>query len=227
MRGFMRAATPYGFWFSGVVRSPLLAATPKAAGEAAYSQWRWQKRIKRWAHHITRHFDSTFPETLPFVAASREATVTSICTSRRRDETTALSMNRFTAWPCYVHALRQASTGVPSPPVRQRVLARRFCSALLRPSCLGPKLAAQRLRTAATMADVPRPRFAAGSDETVLAPKLLQLLASEGGRWNLISSGEGIERSFKFKTFAKTWVRVLAKSTGIKASYRFPLHLVT
>ena len=49
-------------------------------------------------------------------------------------------------------------------------------------------------------------KFAAGSDEVALGPKLQSLLAPAGGRWDLISSGEGLERSFKFKTFAKTWV---------------------
>ena len=50
------------------------------------------------------------------------------------------------------------------------------------------------------------PRFAPGVDSDVLGPKLHPLLTSSGGRWDLTSSGEGIERSFKFKTFAKTWV---------------------
>ncbi|KAM0254990.1 hypothetical protein ACHAQJ_006218 [Trichoderma viride] len=36
--------------------------------------------------------------------------------------------------------------------------------------------------------------------------KLEPLLASHGGRWTLTSDGEALERSFKFKNFAKTWV---------------------
>lgn len=54
-----------------------------------------------------------------------------------------------------------------------------------------------------------KPVFAAGSDESTLSLKLNSLLAPayEGkGHWALIPSGEGLERSFKFKTFAKTWV---------------------
>lgn len=61
-----------------------------------------------------------------------------------------------------------------------------------------------------------RPKFSAGSDESILSRKLQLLLPPAGndsqennglgGRWALIPSGEGLERSFKFKTFAKTWV---------------------
>jgi len=38
--------------------------------------------------------------------------------------------------------------------------------------------------------------------------KLRNLLASagQGGQWALVPNGQGLERSFKFKTFAKTWV---------------------
>lgn len=52
------------------------------------------------------------------------------------------------------------------------------------------------------------PQFSAGVDEPALTRTLETLLASagHGGRWVLIASGEGLERSFKFKTFAKTWV---------------------
>lgn len=32
------------------------------------------------------------------------------------------------------------------------------------------------------------------------------LLAANGGRWTLAAEGEALEREFKFKTFAKTWV---------------------
>ncbi|KAK6948555.1 hypothetical protein Daesc_010325 [Daldinia eschscholtzii] len=52
------------------------------------------------------------------------------------------------------------------------------------------------------------PQFSAGVDEPALTRALETLLASAGlgGRWVLTASGEGLERSFKFKTFAKTWV---------------------
>lgn len=46
------------------------------------------------------------------------------------------------------------------------------------------------------------PKFSEGSDEPRLNQELKELL----GRWRLTEDGQGIERSFKFKTFAKTWV---------------------
>lgn len=49
-------------------------------------------------------------------------------------------------------------------------------------------------------------RFADGADSQALSAALAPLLAHRGGRWSLTATGEGVERSFKFKTFAKTWV---------------------
>lgn len=50
-------------------------------------------------------------------------------------------------------------------------------------------------------------RFSAGTDEQSASPALQTLLSSSsGGRWTLTNEGEALERSFKFKTFAKTWV---------------------
>ncbi|KAK8118624.1 pterin-4-alpha-carbinolamine dehydratase family protein [Apiospora kogelbergensis] len=65
-------------------------------------------------------------------------------------------------------------------------------------------------------------KFAAGSDEVALGPKLQSLLAPAGGRWDLISSGEGLERSFKFKTFAKTWDFMTAVSLQCKLKNHHP-----
>lgn len=48
------------------------------------------------------------------------------------------------------------------------------------------------------------PKFSEGSDEPRLKKELDGLLSN---RWALTADGKGIERSFKFKTFAKTWVR--------------------
>ncbi|KAI0447437.1 transcriptional coactivator/pterin dehydratase [Xylaria telfairii] len=58
------------------------------------------------------------------------------------------------------------------------------------------------------MAHAAKVQFATGADETTLTAALQGLLdsAEKGGRWTLISSGRGLERSFKFKNFAKTWV---------------------
>ncbi len=57
----------------------------------------------------------------------------------------------------------------------------------------------------ANMSNNPQPRFPAGSDAAALEPSLAPLLTANGGRWSLTASGEGLEREFKFKTFAKTW----------------------
>ena len=47
------------------------------------------------------------------------------------------------------------------------------------------------------------PKYSEGSDEPRLTKELDGLLSN---RWALTADGQGIERSFKFKTFAKTWV---------------------
>lgn len=71
--------------------------------------------------------------------------------------------------------------------------------------------------TAAASPRLPQePRFSPGSDEKTLRRALETLLlpgstggsdsGSAAGRWALIAGGEGLERSFRFKTFAKTWV---------------------
>lgn len=53
----------------------------------------------------------------------------------------------------------------------------------------------------------PQPRFSKGTDEATATSTLTPLLSTSGGRWTLTSDGEALERSFKFKTFAKAWVR--------------------
>lgn len=62
-------------------------------------------------------------------------------------------------------------------------------------------------------------RFSSGTDETTALPALQALLSPSqtvggdgaasgvGGRWTLTKEGEALERTFKFKTFTKTWVR--------------------
>ncbi|KAH6660708.1 pterin 4 alpha carbinolamine dehydratase-domain-containing protein [Truncatella angustata] len=71
-----------------------------------------------------------------------------------------------------------------------------------------------------------KPKFSAGSDEPDLARKLQSLLASSDGanpgRWTLIPSGEGLERSFKFKTFAKTWDFMTAVALQCKIKNHHP-----
>lgn len=46
-------------------------------------------------------------------------------------------------------------------------------------------------------------KFAEGSDEALLSQQVESLASN---RWSVTQDGQGIERSFKFKTFAKTWV---------------------
>ncbi|KAK8033365.1 pterin 4 alpha carbinolamine dehydratase [Apiospora marii] len=74
------------------------------------------------------------------------------------------------------------------------------------------------------MSTTTQAKFATGSDEAALKSKLQSLLvtAATGGRWNLIGSGEGLERSFKFKTFAKTWDFMTAVSLQCKLKNHHP-----
>lgn len=52
------------------------------------------------------------------------------------------------------------------------------------------------------------PRFSSGTDSTTAVAALRPLITpAQGGKWTLTNNGEGLERSFKFKTFGKTWVR--------------------
>ncbi|KAF4126812.1 4a-hydroxytetrahydrobiopterin dehydratase [Geosmithia morbida] len=48
-----------------------------------------------------------------------------------------------------------------------------------------------------------KPRFSEGTEEASASSSLDSLLS---GHWTLTNEGEALERSFKFKTFAKTWV---------------------
>ncbi|KAG5992567.1 hypothetical protein E4U43_003727, partial [Claviceps pusilla] len=62
--------------------------------------------------------------------------------------------------------------------------------------------AARSSRYSSTM----QPCFSSGTDEPAATAALTPLLASSpGGKWELTCGGEALERSFKFKTFAKTW----------------------
>jgi 4a-hydroxytetrahydrobiopterin dehydratase len=51
-----------------------------------------------------------------------------------------------------------------------------------------------------------QPAFSANADIPSLTASLSPLLRPNG-RWQLTPKGNGVERSFKFKTFKKTWVR--------------------
>lgn len=87
---------------------------------------------------------------------------------------------------------------------------------LLRPSALGiplrpvsakpPTTILRGLRIPSPRAMHDGPRFSPGTDESSASPALDALLSPSGGRWTLAKEGEALERSFRFKTFAKTWV---------------------
>jgi 4a-hydroxytetrahydrobiopterin dehydratase len=59
-----------------------------------------------------------------------------------------------------------------------------------------------------------QPRFSPGADTASMEAALTPLLTTKGGRWVLAAEGEALEREFKFKTFAKTWVRYPDYSTS-------------
>lgn len=53
------------------------------------------------------------------------------------------------------------------------------------------------------------PNFSPGSDAAALGTALDKLVSRSEAPWHLTPTGEGVERSFRFKTFAKTWVSAL------------------
>lgn len=62
------------------------------------------------------------------------------------------------------------------------------------------------VRTYATKPTM-EPSFSKGAgDVDALRARLDPLLSTGGGRWTLANGGEALERTFRFKTFAKTWV---------------------
>ncbi|KAK3398168.1 pterin 4 alpha carbinolamine dehydratase-domain-containing protein [Sordaria brevicollis] len=69
-----------------------------------------------------------------------------------------------------------------------------------------------------------KPQFSEGSDPSALSPALNKLLlsAGEGGKWALTNEGVAIERTFKFKTFAKTWDFMTAVSLQCKLKNHHP-----
>ncbi|KAI1325495.1 transcriptional coactivator/pterin dehydratase [Xylariaceae sp. FL0255] len=74
------------------------------------------------------------------------------------------------------------------------------------------------------MASGIKPSFSAGADETKLSDALQSLVGSagNGGRWVLTPSGQGLERSFKFKNFGKTWDFMTAVSLQCKLKNHHP-----
>ena len=63
----------------------------------------------------------------------------------------------------------------------------------------------------AAVASAPEVRFSAGSDEQALSATLEKHLLASGSsaspsKWALTAGGTGLQRSFNFKNFTKTWV---------------------
>jgi hypothetical protein len=65
----------------------------------------------------------------------------------------------------------------------------------------------------------PQPNFSSNYDPAQATQDLSPLLKGNGGRWELIETGKGVERGFRFKTFKKTWV------SAICTIFRFFEHL--
>ncbi|QUC22559.1 uncharacterized protein UV8b_06800 [Ustilaginoidea virens] len=65
-------------------------------------------------------------------------------------------------------------------------------------------------------------RYSPGTDEPAAASALAPLLAPSGGRWTLSSQGQALERSFKFKSFAKAWDFMTAVSLQSKVKNHHP-----
>ncbi|EHA52196.1 hypothetical protein MCOR27_010947 [Pyricularia oryzae] len=83
-----------------------------------------------------------------------------------------------------------------------------------------PNASRQPNRPARFYSAMSRPNFAPGSDVAALDAALTPLLAP--GRWQLTPDGEGLERTFKFKTFAKTWDFMTAVSLQCKIKNHHP-----
>ncbi|OAA81418.1 Transcriptional coactivator/pterin dehydratase [Akanthomyces lecanii RCEF 1005] len=67
------------------------------------------------------------------------------------------------------------------------------------------------------------PSFAAGTDKNAATEALRPLVTPEaGGRWTLTADGYGIERSFKFATFNKTWEFMNAVAAEAKKNKHHP-----
>ncbi|CAI4210581.1 unnamed protein product [Parascedosporium putredinis] len=66
------------------------------------------------------------------------------------------------------------------------------------------------------------PNFSAGSDVAALTSSLEPLISRPGGKWTLARGGEALERSFKFKTFGKTWDFMTAVSLQCKLKNHHP-----
>ncbi|KAG0650283.1 Pterin-4-alpha-carbinolamine deHydratase [Hyphodiscus hymeniophilus] len=69
-----------------------------------------------------------------------------------------------------------------------------------------------------TITNVPQATFSSNYDPERASQDLSPLLNANGGKWALSASGKGVERSFKFKTFKKTWefMNIVAEECKVK-----------
>jgi len=63
-----------------------------------------------------------------------------------------------------------------------------------------------------------QPTFSSNYSPEQSSKDLQPLLKTSGGKWTLIESGKGVERTFKFKTFKKTWefMNIVAAECAVK-----------
>ncbi|KAK5635471.1 hypothetical protein RRF57_011183 [Xylaria bambusicola] len=114
------------------------------------------------------------------------------------------------------HLSAVASRGAALPKTKVLTLRMRQATAIRESPFAFASTSFQMSRLQSSSSDVVAPNdganakinFAAGADEATLMAALQDLLdsAGKGGRWTLIPSGQGLERGFRFKNFAKTWV---------------------
>ncbi|KAK3687646.1 pterin 4 alpha carbinolamine dehydratase-domain-containing protein [Podospora appendiculata] len=120
-------------------------------------------------------------------------------------------------------------TRLPASPSQQARITISGGNALYRRRCAA--------RSQSTMASPPplspsqpqaqpalQPAFSSGSDQAALEAALVPLLSAHGagGRWTLAGEGHALERTFKFKTFAKTWDFMTAVSLQCKIKNHHP-----
>jgi len=83
-----------------------------------------------------------------------------------------------------------------------------------------PRLLASQTRTMTTAPA--QPSFSAGEDISALQETLHPLLRANGGKWQVTATNNGLERSFKFKTFKKTWEFMNAVAAQCAAKKHHP-----
>ena len=98
----------------------------------------------------------------------------------------------------------------------------RDCFLLNKSSACSAKVLNNRRTFTSTPSRMATPSFSQGADKKKLQEDVDKLTSTERP-WQLISSGQGLERSFRFKTFKAAWVRylrgVLFNNTAVLMQY--------